>query len=80
MYTFSLSFTSSFTFQTDKFTSSYIYNSNDKWKDILNDWMLSIQIPFRYISKEIGAKDTSHFKKHTISKQFEVIVKWHESK
>ena len=62
IYTFSLSFSSSFVFQTDKFTSSYICNSNDKWNDILNDWMLSVQTPFRCISKEIWAKDTSHFK------------------
>ena len=30
IYTFSLSFSSSFAFQTGKFTSSYICNSNDK--------------------------------------------------
>ena len=62
IYTFSLSFSSSFAFQTGKFTSSYICNSNDKWNDISNDWMLSVQMPFRCISKEIGAKDTSHCK------------------
>ena len=59
---FSLSFSSSLAFQTDKFTSSYICNSNDKLNDISNDWMLSVQILFRCISKEIGAKDTSHLK------------------
>ena len=44
IYTFSLSFSSSFAFQTDKITSRYICNSNDKWNDILNDWMLSVQM------------------------------------
>ena len=34
IYMFSLSFSSSFVFQTGKFTSSYISNSNDKWNDI----------------------------------------------
>ena len=40
IYTFSLSFS----MQTGKFTSSYICNSNDKWNDISNDWMLSVQM------------------------------------
>ena len=35
IYTFSLSFA----FQSGKFTSSYICNSNDKWNDISNDLM-----------------------------------------
>ena len=39
IYTFFLSFSSSFAFQTGKFTSRYICNSNDKWNDISNDWM-----------------------------------------
>ena len=47
IYTFSLSFSSSFAFQTGKFTSSYICNSNNKWNDISNDWMLSFQTSFR---------------------------------
>ena len=48
IYTFSLSFSfsSSFIFQTGKFTSSYICNSNDKWNDVSNDWMLSVQMAF----------------------------------
>ena len=62
IYTFSLSFSSSFAFQTGKFTSSYIWYSNDKWNDISNDWMLSVQMQVYCISKEIGAKDASHFK------------------
>ena len=40
IYIFSLSFSNSFAFQTDKFTSSYICNKNDKWNDILNDGMM----------------------------------------
>ena len=51
IYTFSASFSSSFTFQTSKFTSSYICNSNDKWNDISNDWMLSVQMPFAVSQK-----------------------------
>ena len=51
IYTFFLSFSSSFTFQTGKFTSSYICNSNDKWNDISNDWMLSVPMPFAVSQK-----------------------------
>ena len=61
IYTFALSFSSSFAFQANKFTSSYICNSNDKWNDILNDWMLSVQIPFAVSQKRYGQKITLIF-------------------
>ena len=51
IYTFSLSFSSSFTFQTGKFTSSYIFNSNDKLNVTSNDRMLSVQMPFAVSQK-----------------------------
>ena len=51
IYTFSLSFFSSFTFPTGKFTSSYICKSYSKWNDISNDWMLSVQMPFAVSQK-----------------------------
>ena len=60
IYTFSLLFSSSFAFQTGRFTSSYICHSDDKWNDISNDWMLSVQLSFCCISKQMKAKDISY--------------------
>ena len=65
IYTFYPLFFTSVAFQTGKFTSSYICNSNDKWNDISNDWMLSVQMSFHCTSKEIGTKNTSYFQYNT---------------
>ena len=37
---------------------------------------MSIQMSVRCTSKEIGLEDASHFKWHSISKYFELIVIW----
>ena len=37
---------------------------------------MSVEMSVRCTSKEIGLEDASRFKKHTISKYFELIVKW----